>query len=90
MQRLLRDEFPFAGLQLAHRPQQPLLQLQLQLRLDLLDIGARFNAAHDVQPIRSGKIQQAGGAVDERLVCAIADLDELRFAQRSSSGGGVA
>ena len=80
MQRLFGDELRIALLDLAHRAQQELVQLHLQLGLHLLRVGSGLQAANQVQPVEFGTIEHIKGAA----------LDDGRITERNPKGGGVA
>jgi len=67
MQRLFRDHWLLARLQLGDRTCEPLLKLDLHVRFNLFGIGARCDASDNVKPVLLRKIQDAAGPVDERL-----------------------
>src|SRR5579872_4230152 len=68
MQRLFWHQGTLTGLQLAYGAQEPLLQLNLHARLDVLDVGARSEPPDQVQPVLFWKIENAATTVHEGLI----------------------
>src|SRR5215469_10322046 len=64
MKRLFGHDSPFWRFQLADRTQQPLLKLDLQLRLDLFRISTGSKASSHIKPILLRKLQEIARAIN--------------------------